>query len=91
MNETTKQSESVERGAEAPFAARNGSATCCSCVHWEHGQTPRLIAASGYCPIFDKKTWAYHGEKCTAHSVTGSPNGQAHPTAAGRTGGAQKG
>jgi hypothetical protein len=75
LNETTrKMREGLEQSS---FAAPDSSATCCSCAYWEHGQTPRLIAVSGYCPVFDKKTWAYHGEKCTAHSVTGSPNEKA--------------
>lgn len=51
---------------------------CQTCAEWE----PRVNGTSGqprlgYCPIFDKLTFYYHGDKCTAHSDLHAPNVEA--------------
>ena len=39
---------------------------CRNCIHWEPNIAP-LIPDTGYCPLFNKETDAWHGSKCTAH------------------------
>ena len=82
MNETTKQPESVERSAEAPFAARNGSHTLsreykgqaesqtitpkCSC-----GWTGRTVYQYQDTPIMD--LIAQEGDHMRCANAAGEP------------------
>ncbi len=67
--ENTGDSNAVSVESTALFGV------CQTCAEWE----PRVNGTSGqprlgYCPIFDKLTFYYHGDKCTAHSDLHAPN-----------------